>query len=219
MADNKPNLAVILPVIGTVLVALLGGIFSILNFTTQKKAEYEQKKNEFRLHLLEKTLKGSSKDKAIENIRFYLDAGILEDKDGKLEDLLQREDKIPTMITVPNYFDSCLITSPKEGQEVGAGNVDVEGAFQGFLGTSEMELWIVAEQGDTVFVSEKSSLLATSHKWKGKINIAAKGKYTLMAFLTTERTGNHLKKQIKAGIIPHALDSLWLVDFVNIKVK
>ncbi|MEN8137530.1 MAG: hypothetical protein ABFR62_03780 [Bacteroidota bacterium] len=218
MAD-KNNLSVVLPVLGTIIVAILGGVFSILTFVSQKKAETKQKTTEFKVKLIDKIIKENTREKSIENIEFFIDAGLIEDEEGKLKSVLENQENIPSYFTIPEFFKGFSIVYPKNNETKNLGTIVIGGGFTGYLDSHIYQLWIVAEGDDGKIIAKEPALISTSHKWKAKINIEKAGKYTLVAYLTMKNNVNTLGKEITGNkaIMDH--ENLWVVDFVSIAVK
>jgi hypothetical protein len=92
------NLSVVIPIITAIvagLIALLTNIYATyLNGQNQLVLE----KQRFRANLIVESVKTGDRGKAIENLKFFMDAGFLDDPDGRLTTLItsNRSPVLPT---------------------------------------------------------------------------------------------------------------------------
>ncbi|GAA4825782.1 hypothetical protein [Algivirga pacifica] len=221
MTDTKKsNWAVLIPVLGTITVAILGGVFSFLGVMSQKKAEAQQKATEFKVKLVEKVIKENTREQSIQNLKFFIESGLIKDDEGKLWDLIAEKEEIPAYLTVPDFFEGFEILYPQAYTDVKVGTLEVEGRYKGLIEQKTYQLWLVATaNGQQNYTADHPALISTSHKWKGNITIDTPGNYTVLAYLTTKTYADSLRYEVMNTNYISTFDSLWLVDFVTVKVK
>jgi hypothetical protein len=86
--SSSLNLSVVVPILTAIIAGLIALLSNIYSTYLSSNNQLELEKQRLKANLILESVKTGDKDKAVDNLRFFIEAGFIEDPDGKIASLV-----------------------------------------------------------------------------------------------------------------------------------